>query len=163
MARENLQDVYIEQLKDLYSAEQQMLKVLPKMAEAATHTELRRAFVEHEVVTKVHVERLERIFTDLGEPPGGHKCKGMEGLLEEGKEALEKHEGEALDVLMIAGAQRVEHYEIAGYGCARTFANLLGLTDQAKLLQTTLDEEGATDHKLTAIAEHVVNIDAITA
>jgi ferritin-like metal-binding protein YciE len=161
MPKESLQDVYLEQLQDLYSAEQQILKALPKMAEAASHAELRGAFVEHEKVTRVQVERLERIFTELGEKPGGHKCKGMEGLLEEGSETIEKHDGSALDALMIASAQRVEHYEIAGYGCARTFANMLGLGDQASLLQETLDEEGETDHKLTALAERVINIDAI--
>ena len=158
--REGLQGVYVEQLQDLYSAEKQILKALPKMAKAATHTELRNAFVEHEKVTEKQVQRLEKLFADLGQKPGGHKCKGMEGLLEEGDETIEKHEGSALDAAMIASAQRVEHYEIAGYGCARTFANMLGLTDHARTLQETLDEEGETDHRLTAIAERVVNIDA---
>ncbi len=162
MASETLQDVYVEQLKDLYSAEQQILKALPKMAKAATHADLRRAFEEHEVVTRTHVERLEKIFTQLGEKPGGHKCKGMEGLLAEGDELLEEHdESEALDAAMIAAAQRVEHYEIAGYGSVRTFANMLGLSDHADILQRTLDEEGNTDKKLTVLAETVVNIDAV--
>ncbi|HEY6826120.1 MAG TPA: ferritin-like domain-containing protein [Gemmatimonadaceae bacterium] len=162
MASESLQDIYVEQLKDLYSAENQILKALPKMAEAATHAELRSAFEDHEVQTRTHVERLEKIFTQLGEKPGGHKCKGMEGLLAEGDELLEEHEeSEALDAAMIAAAQRVEHYEIAGYGSVRTFANMLGLSDQADLLQRTLDEEGDTDKKLTGLAETVVNIDAV--
>ena len=161
MAKESLQDIYLEQLQDLYSAEQQILKALPKMAGAAIHKELAGAFREHEVVTRRQVERLDRLFGQLGETPGGHKCKGMEGLLEEGNEALEKHSGSALDAAMIAAAQRVEHYEIAGYGTARTFANILGLADHAMLLQETLDEEGETDKRLTEIAERVVNIDAV--
>lgn len=164
MPNESLQDVYLEQLKDLYSAEQQILKALPKMANAASHADLRRAFQEHEVMTRTHVERLEKIFDNLGEKPGGHKCKGMEGLVAEGEELLEEHEaGEALDAAMIAAAQRVEHYEIAGYGSVRTFANLLGLGEHADLLQRTLDEEGDTDKRLTGLAETVVNIDAIRA
>jgi len=162
MASESLQDIYVEQLKDLYSAENQILKALPKMAKAATHADLRSAFEDHEVQTRTHVERLEKIFTQLGEKPGGHKCKGMEGLLAEGDELLEEHEeSEALDAAMIAAAQRVEHYEIAGYGSVRTFANMLGLSDNADLLQRTLDEEGDTDKKLTGLAETVVNIDAV--
>ena len=162
MARESLQEVYVEQLKDLYSAEQQILRALPKMADAAVHPQLRKAFTEHEQVTRVHVERLERIFDQLGEPPGGHKCKGMEGLLAEGDEVIEEHdESDARDAAMIAAAQRVEHYEIAGYGTVRTFANMLGLGEHADLLQQTLDEEGKTDHKLTELAETVINIDAV--
>lgn len=161
MPREDLHDVYIEQLKDLYSAEQQMLRALPRMASAATHEELRGAMTDHEKVTRVQVDRLERIFSELGESPSGHRCKGMEGLIVESEEALDKHDGSALDAAMIAAAQRVEHYEIAGYGCARTFANMLGLEEQARLLQETLNEEGETDQKLTAIAEKAVNIDAM--
>jgi ferritin-like metal-binding protein YciE len=162
MARESLQDVYVEQLKDLYSAEQQILRALPKMAKSAVHPELQKAFTDHEQVTRVHVERLERIFQQLGKSPGGHKCKGMEGLLTEGAELLEEHaESDALDAAMIAAAQRVEHYEIAGYGTVRTFANMLGLPEHAELLQKTLDEEGKTDHQLTELAETVVNIDAV--
>jgi ferritin-like metal-binding protein YciE len=162
MASESLQDVYVEQLKDLYSAEQQILKALPKMAKAATHADLRSAFEEHELLTRTHVDRLEKIFSQLGEKPGGHKCKGMEGLLAEGDELLEEHdESEALDAAMIAAAQRVEHYEIAGYGSVRTFANMLGFADQADILQRTLNEEGETDQKLSSLAETVVNIDAM--
>ena len=164
MERENLQSLYVEQLQDLYSAEQQILRALPKMAKKAAHTELRSAFTEHEKVTRVQVDRLEQLFGQLGEKPGGHECKGMKGLIAEGDEAMKEHEdSDVLDAAMIAAAQRVEHYEIAGYGVARTFANLLGLADQAAVLQKTLDEEGRTDHKLTAIAESVVNLDAMKA
>jgi ferritin-like metal-binding protein YciE len=132
------------------------------MAISAVHPELQKAFTDHEQVTRVHVERLERIFQQLGKSPGGHKCKGMEGLLTEGAELLEEHaESDALDAAMIAAAQRVEHYEIAGYGTVRTFANMLGLPEHSELLQKTLDEEGKTDHQLTELAETVVNIDAV--
>ena len=162
MAGETLQDIYVEQLKDVYSAEQQILKALPKLADAATHDGLRDAFKEHEVVTRTHVDRLERIFSQLGRPPGGHKCKGMEGLHAEGDELLDEHdESDALDAAMIAAAQRVEHYEIAGYGSVRTRAHMLGLGDQADLLPQTLDEEGDTDKRLTNLAETVVNMDAV--
>ena len=163
MAEESLQDVYVDQLKDLWSAEQQILKALPKMAQGAANAKLRSAFEEHEVVTRVHVERLEQIFQQLGEKPGGKKCKGMEGLLEEGKETLEEHEESiSRDAALIADAQRVEHYEIAGYGTVRTMANILGLADQAEILQKTLDEEGETDKKLTMLAETVVNVEAVS-
>jgi ferritin-like metal-binding protein YciE len=162
MARESLHEVYVEQLKDLYNAEQQILRALPKMAKSAVHPDLQKAFTDHEQVTRVHVERLERIFEELGKSPGGHKCKGMEGLLAEGDELREEHaESDALDAAMIAAAQRVEHYEIAGYGTVRTFANMLGFPEHAELLQQTLDEEGKTDHQLTELAETVVNIDAV--
>ena len=164
MERENLQSLYVEQLKDLYSAEQQILKALPKMARKAAHTELRSAFTEHEKVTRVQVDRLDKLFDQLGEKPDGKECKGMKGLIAEGDEAMKEHEdSDVLDAAMIAAAQRVEHYEIAGYGVARTFANLLGLADHAEILQKTLDEEGRTDHRLTAIAETVVNLDAMKA
>ncbi|HXT15010.1 MAG TPA: ferritin-like domain-containing protein [Gemmatimonadaceae bacterium] len=163
MADESLQDIYVEQLKDLYSAENQILKALPKMAKGAASKELSSSFQEHEVQTRTHVERLEKIFSQLGEKPGGHKCKGMEGLLEEGDEVLEEHdESPARDAAMIAAAQRVEHYEIAGYGTVRTMANMLGFADQATLLQQTLDEEGLTDKKLTTLAETVVNVQAVS-
>jgi ferritin-like metal-binding protein YciE len=160
---DSLQDIYVEQLKDLYSAEQQILKALPKMAKGASNKQLASGFQEHEVQTRTHVERLEKIFTDMGEKPGGKKCKGMEGLLEEGDEVLEEHEkSEARDAALIAAAQRVEHYEIAGYGTVRTMANILGLSNHAQLLQMTLDEEGTTDKKLTTLAETVVNVEAVS-
>lgn len=163
MDGETLQGIYIEQLKDLYSAEQQILRALPKLARNAANDELRTAFTDHEATTRTHVERLERIFADLGEKPGGHKCKGMEGLLEEGDEVLKEHEeSQARDAAMIAAAQRVEHYEMAGYGTVRTMAAMLGLAEHADLLQRTLDEEGQTDERLTDIAETVVNIRAVT-
>jgi ferritin-like metal-binding protein YciE len=161
MPGETLQDVYVEQLKDLYSAEQQILKALPKMAKAVTHADLRKAFQEHEVVTRTHVERLDSIFAQLGEKGTGHKCKGMEGLLAEGDELLEEHEqSEALDAALIAAAQRVEHYEIAAYGTLRTFARQLGREQDAQLLNETLQEEGQTDKKLTTLAESHINQDA---
>jgi ferritin-like metal-binding protein YciE len=164
MARENLQDLYIDQLRDLHSAENQILKALPKMIGKTTHPELKSALQEHQKITEKQVERLEMIFSELGERPGGHKCKGMEGLLEEGEEALTDFtDGDVLDAAIIASAQRVEHYEMAGYGTVRSMANMLGFDKHADLLQTTLNEEGEADHKLSALAERVVNIDALKA
>jgi ferritin-like metal-binding protein YciE len=164
MARENLQDLYIEQLRDLHSAENQILKALPKMINKTTHPELKSALQEHQKVTEKQVERLETIFSELGERPSGHKCVGMEGLLTEGEEALKDFEdGDVLDAAIIASAQRVEHYEMAGYGTVRSMANMLGFDKQADLLQETLNEEGEADHLLTGLAERVVNIDALKA
>ena len=164
MARENLQDLYVDQLRDLHSAENQILKALPKMIGKTTHPELKSALQEHQKITEKQVERLEMIFSELGERPGGHKCKGMEGLLEEGEEALTDFtDGNVLDAAIIASAQRVEHYEMAGYGTVRSMANMLGFDKHADLLQTTLKEEGEADHKLSALAERVVNIDALKA
>ncbi|HEX8430658.1 MAG TPA: ferritin-like domain-containing protein [Longimicrobium sp.] len=161
MALNTLNDLYVEQLRDLYSAETQILKALPKMAETAKHPELRQAFESHVAQTEEHVRRLEGIFADLDIKPGGHHCKGMEGLLKEASDTVkEKGDSDVLDAAMIANAQRVEHYEIAGYGCVRTYARLLGRTQDVTILQTTLDEEGDTDHKLTDMAERVINIDA---
>jgi ferritin-like metal-binding protein YciE len=163
MALESLQDLYLEQLKDLHSAERQIIEALPKMIEQTTHPELRRGFEMHLEQTKEQLRRLEQIGQRAGQKLTGHKCKGMEGLLEEGEELLEKRaDSDVLDAALIAAAQRVEHYEMAGYGCARTYARLLGLEDDAKLLQQTLDEEGDTDHKLTDLAESVINIEALT-
>jgi len=160
--RESLEKLYVEQLRDLNSAEEQILEALPKMQQAATHPELKKAFQQHYQQTEQQVQRLQRIFEDLGVKGEGHKCKGMEGLLEEGDEAIEEFkDSDVLDAALIASAQRVEHYEMAGYGCARTYANLLGLQEHHDLLQRTLDEEGETDHKLTNLAESVVNIDAL--
>jgi len=164
MARENLQDLYVEQLRDLHSAENQILKALPKMIGKTTHPELKTALTEHQKVTEKQVERLETIFSELGERPSGHKCVGMEGLLTEGEEALKDFEdGDVLDAAIIASAQRVEHYEMAGYGTVRSMANMLGFDKQADLLQETLNEEGEADHLLTGLAERVVNIDALKA
>ena len=162
MPRESLQKLYLEQLQDLYSAEEQILEALPKMAKKTEHSELKKAFQQHEVVTREQVTRLEKIFADLGEKPGGHTCKGMKGLVAEGEEVMKEFEdSDVRDAALISAAQRVEHYEIAGYGCARTYANMLGLDEHAQLLQKTLDEEGRTDHLLTNLAESVVNLDAM--
>jgi ferritin-like metal-binding protein YciE len=151
-----LKDLYINELKDLYSAENQLVKALPKMAKASDSDELRTAFEEHLEQTKGHVARLEKIFEALKESPKGKKCKGMEGLIEEGGELIEEDPGpEELDAGLIAAAQRVEHYEIAGYGCVRTYANLLGESEAVSLLEQTLAEEKETDEKLTELAEQI--------
>ena len=161
MPMESLQELYVEEIKDLYSAENQILKALPRMIKAATHPKLKKAFSKHEKQTRVHVTRLERICRELGESPRGKKCVGMEGLLQEGKDLMkEKPEPEVLDAGLISAAQHVEHYEMAGYGTCRTWARTLGFDNQAQLLQTTLDEEQQTDLDLTALAESSVNIDA---
>lgn len=161
MALNSLHDLYVEELKDLYNAENQLLKALPRMAKAATAPDLKAAFEDHLEVTRGHVDRLERIFGKLGVSPKGKKCKAMEGLVAEGKEVMEEDGEEAvMDAALIAAAQRVEHYEMAGYGCVRTFAKLLGYNDAARLLQETLDEEGDADKKLTELAETSINIEA---
>src|SRR5665213_385606 len=161
MKQTALKELYVDELRDIYSAENQLTKALPKMAKAATSDELRSGFEEHLEQTKGHVKRLEQIFQTLGEKPTGKKCKGMEGLIEEGKEMIEEEEleGEALDAGLISAAQRVEHYEIAAYGCVRTYANLLGESDAVELLEETLDEEKETDQKLTQLAEEI-NVEA---
>jgi ferritin-like metal-binding protein YciE len=146
-------DLLIEELKDLYSAENQLLKALPKMAKAANSEELRRAFETHLEQTEGHVKRLEKIAKRLDETPKGKKCKAMEGLVAEGKEVMaEDGEPALLDLALIGAAQKVEHYEIAGYGTARTLAELIGEDEVAKILQETLDEEGETDKILTTVA-----------
>ena len=157
----SLRELYVEELKDLYSAEHQILKALPKMIKAASDRDLQRAFSQHEKQTQRQVKRLERIFRQLGESPRGKRCRGMEGLLEEGSELIkEKPEPEVLNAGLISAAQRVEHYEIAAYGTVRTYAEQLGHADQASLLQETLDEEGETDKLLTTLAEGSINIEA---
>ncbi len=162
MPIESLQNLYIEELKDIYSAEQQIMKALPKMAAGANHNTLKTAFTEHLEVTREQVRRLETIFEELGEKPTGKKCKGMEGLLEEGEEMLkEPGDPDVKDAGLIGAAQKVEHYEIAAYGTARTLALQLGLQNHADLLQQTLDEEGETDKRLTSLAEGGVNKDAM--
>jgi ferritin-like metal-binding protein YciE len=159
---ETLKDLFIEELRDLYSAEKQIVKALPKMKKAAHADELKAAFEEHLEQTKGHVARLEQIFETLGEKPTGKTCKAMEGLVEEGSEMIhEKAEPAVKDAGLIAAAQRVEHYEMAGYGSARTFAEHLKMNDAAKLLQETLDEEEATDEKLTTLAETNINLQAV--
>lgn len=161
MAMESIQDLYLHELKDIYNAEKQILQALPKMAEKANHQELKQAFQDHQRVTEEQVRRLETIFSDLGQSPSGKKCKGMEGLIEEGREVLEEDaDPDVRDAALIAAAQRVEHYEIAAYGTARTYAQQLGFSNHADLLQRTLDEEGETDRLLTQLAENRVNSDA---
>jgi ferritin-like metal-binding protein YciE len=163
MALESLQELYLEQLKDLHSAERQIIEALPKMIERTKHAELRQAFELHLRQTKDQLRRLEQIGQRAKQDLSGHTCKGMEGLLEEGEEMLkERADSDVLDAALISAAQRVEHYEMAGYGCARTYARLLGLDDDAKVLQQTLNEEGETDHLLTAIAERAINVEALT-
>ena len=161
MEMESLKELYVDELKDLYSAEKQLVKALPKMAKNATNPELQQAFTKHLEETEGHVDRLEQIFDMLGERAGGKKCKGMEGLIEEAKELLEEDAAEAvLDAGLISKAQHVEHYEMAGYGTVRTYAQQLGLDDQAELLQQTLDEESSANELLTQIAETSVNLEA---
>ncbi len=163
MELETLKDLYVEELKDLYSAENQILKALPRMIKVSSHPKLKKAFTAHERQTRQHVKRLERICKQLGVSPKGKKCSGMEGLLQEGKDLIaEKPEPDVLDAGLISAAQHVEHYEMAGYGTVRTWARLLGYEDQADVLQQTLDEEGDCDHLLTAIAETGINVDADT-
>ncbi len=164
MEMETLKDLYVSELKDLWSAEKQILKALPKMIKAASHPQLKKAFTDHQKATEKHVTRLETICADLDITPRGKKCVGMEGLLEEGSELIkEKPDADVLDAGLIAAAQHVEHYEMAGYGCVRTYARQLGYNKQADLLQTTLDEEGDADKLLTQIAESSINIEAETA
>lgn len=161
MSLDSLHALYVNELKDLYNAENQLLKALPRMAKAASAPGLKAAFTEHLEVTRGQVERLDRIFAELGVSPKGKKCKAMEGLVEEGKEVMEEDgEPSVIDAALIAAAQRVEHYEMAGYGCVRTFATLLGYEDAAALLQETLDEEGEADKKLTELAETVIDVEA---
>ncbi len=161
MKLNTLHDAFVHELQDLYSAEKQLIQALPKMAKAASNEELTAAFEEHLEETKGHVDRLERLFEHLEASPRGHKCKAMEGLIAEGNETLkEDASSEVLDALIVSIAQKIEHYEIAGYGTARTFAQCLGLREAADTLQETLDEESAADEKLTEIAESAVNEEA---
>ena len=158
---QTLDDLYKDMLKDLYSAEKQLVKALPKMAKNAQSSDLQKAFQEHLKQTEGHVERIERIFSDLGSSPRGKKCVGMEGLVEEGNELLQEQvDPDVLDAGLIAAAQKVEHYEIASYGTVRSWAERLGYNQAAKLLQQTLDEEGDANKKLTQLAESYVNMEA---
>jgi ferritin-like metal-binding protein YciE len=157
-----LRDLYVEQLQDLYSAETQLVEALPKMAKAASHSQLQSAFKEHLEQTKTHAQRIEQILGTMGAQTGAQKCKAMEGLIKEGEEMIKSRgDSDAIDAGLIAAAQRVEHYEMAGYGCVRTYARTLGDEQAARLLQQTLDEEGMADKKLTSLAEEVVNIEAM--
>jgi ferritin-like metal-binding protein YciE len=163
MPIDTLQDLYLEELRDIYNAEQQIMKALPLMAGGATNPELRAAFEEHLRVTREQVRRLDSIFSELDQKPTGKKCKGMEGLIEEGQEMLEEDvDPDVKDAALIAAAQKVEHYEIATYGTVRNYARQLGLTSQVDLLQRTLDEEGETDKRLTSLAESGINEQALT-
>ena len=161
MKENSLKELYVEELKDLYSAETQLVKALPKMAKAATNSDLKAGFAEHLKQTEGHVGRLEKIMKSLDESPKGKKCKGMEGLIKEGAELIEEDPGdEELDAGLISAAQRVEHYEMAGYGCVATYAKLLGDDQAETLLRETLDEEKETDRRLTQLAQHI-NVEAM--
>ena len=156
MPNESFKQLYVDELKDLYSAENQLVKALPKMAKAATSEELREGFEEHLEQTKGQVQRLETIFQSLNESPKGKKCMGMEGLVKEGSEVMEEDlEDAVLDAALIGAAQRVEHYEIAAYGTVCEFAKVLGETKHASLLEETLEEEKETDEKLTQLAKEI--------
>jgi ferritin-like metal-binding protein YciE len=168
MSLDSLEDLYFEQIRDLYSAEQQIIEALPKMVEAAANRELSAGLAKHLEQTREHVRRLEEIGDRMDEKIEGKKCKGMAGILKEGEESVDEDGDPTItDSGLIATAQRVEHYEIAGYGCARTYAEALGLEDDAELLQQTLDEEAETDEKLTeiglsllkAVSAHEVSIE----
>lgn len=162
MKMEDLQDLFHDELKDVYDAEHQIIKALPKMAKAATSPQLKAGFESHLKQSEEHVARLEKVFDILGKKPAKKTCKAMKGLIEEGDEVVkEKADPDVKDAALIASAQRVEHYEIAAYGCLRTWAGLLGMDDAKKLLQTTLDEEGATDEKLTKLSESI-NVNAMS-
>lgn len=164
MEMESLRDLYVEELKDLYSAEKQIARALPRLARAVKNDELRALFQTHVDQTLRQIERLERICEDLGEKPTGKKCVGMEGILEEAKELLEeKPAPEVLDAGAIAAQQHVEHYEMAGYGTVRTYARLLGHEEHVRLLEETLEEEKQTDVLLTELAERIINVEAARA
>ncbi len=161
MKLNTLRDLYVEQLRDMYDAEKQLTKALPKMAKASTSPKLKEAFETHLRETEGHVKRLEQVFTALDMAPRGKKCKAMQGLIEEGSEMMEENgEPEVIDAGLIAAAQRVEHYEMAGYGTVRTYAQTLGEKQAATLLQQTLDEEKHADELLTQIAENTINVQA---
>jgi len=156
MQKNSLRELYIDELRDLYSAENQLIKALPKMAKASTNDQLREAFGEHLEQTKGHVSRLEQIFEQLDEKASGKKCVGIEGLIKEGAETMdEDYTEEIMDAAIIGAAQRVEHYEVAAYGTVRSLAELLGENDQVSLLEQTLEEEKQADKKLTQISEEV--------
>ena len=162
MKLDTLKTLYTNELRDLYNAEGQLLKALPKMAKAASSEELKDAFEKHLEQTKSHVERLEEVFEDIGEKPKGKTCRAMKGLIKEGSEILQEDgEESVIDAGIIVAAQKVEHYEIAGYGSVRTFAQLLGKDRSAELLQTTLEEESEANQLLNKLAEDIVNPEAL--
>jgi ferritin-like metal-binding protein YciE len=163
MQKSSLKELYVEELRDIYDAESQLVKALPEMAKAATSEELQSGFEEHLEQTKEHVRRLEKVLNDLGEKAKGKKCKGMQGLVAEGKEIIEEDfEDDVKDAALISAAQRVEHYEIAAYGTVRTYAEILGEQNAVSLLEKTLNEEKETDEKLTELAEGI-NVEATEA
>jgi ferritin-like metal-binding protein YciE len=156
MQNSSLKGLYVEELRDIYDAESQLVKALPEMAKAATSEELRSGFEDHLEQTKEHVRRLEKVLNDMGEKAKGKKCKGMQGLVSEGKEIIEEDfEHDVRDAALISAAQRVEHYEIAAYGTVRTYAEILGEQNAVSLLEKTLEEEKETDEKLTELAEGI--------
>jgi ferritin-like metal-binding protein YciE len=156
MSHNNLKSLYVDELRDLYNSEQQLIKALPKMAKAANSDELRKGIEEHLEQTRQHATRLEQILSALGEPVKGKKCKGMAGIVAEGGEMLsEDFEGALMDAALISAAQRVEHYEIAAYGAVHAYAELMGESEAASLLQRTLEEEKETDQKLTELSEGI--------
>ena len=156
MADNGLRDLYLDELRDLHNAENQLVKALPKMAKASSSDELREGFEQHLEQTKGHVERLEQIFEAMDESPKGKKCAGMEGLVKEGSEVMEEDfDGAVMDAALIGAAQRVEHYEIAAYGTVIAFANQLGESEHASLLKDTLEEEKETDQKLTSLSQDI--------
>ena len=160
MTQNSLKNLYVKELKDIYSAEKQMTRALPRMAKAASSPELRNGFEDHLKQTQGHVERLEEIFEMLDEKPGGKKCAGMEGLINEGAEVMgDDFEDDVMDVALISSAQRVEHYEIAAYGTVAAHADLLGESAHATLLRQTLEEEKETDEKLNELSQ-AINVSA---
>jgi ferritin-like metal-binding protein YciE len=162
MKIETMEDLFLEQVEDLYDAERRLVKALPKMAEASTSLSLRQAFESHLMETEGHVTRLENVFRSVGHDPKGHTCDAMKGLISEGEEIISDIDQSSLrDAGLIASANRVEHYEIAAYGSARTFADILGLSEAASLLEQTLQEEKKADQKLTLLAENMVNDEAL--
>ena len=163
MAAKSLNELFVEELRDMYDGENRLTKALPRMAKAAEHPELQAAFTSHLKETERQVRRLEQVFRSVGEKPRGKKCDGIIGIVEEGRTAMEQLDGAVLDAALIAGAQKVEHYEIASYGTLAYFAGLLGNDDAKNLLGETLDEEKAADRKLNDIAKSRVNRDALMA
>lgn len=160
MKLHSLQNLYVEELRDLYDAENQLIKALPKFIKAARSEKLKEAINEHLEETRGHLDRLDEIFNELDHTPKGKTCKGMKGAIDEAQELIKQADETVLDAALISAIQKMEHYEIAGYGCVRSYANLLGSSEVANLLQETLDEESQVDNKLTQLAEEVVNIHA---
>src|ERR671914_493332 len=161
MPAKSLQELFVEEIRDIYDGEKRLLRALPKMARAASSADLELAFTKHTKETEKQVKRLEQVFRALGQKPRGKKCDGIMGIVEEGNHAMEELEGPVLDAALIAGGQKVEHYEIASYGTLAYFAELLGDDRSKRLLGQTLEEEKATDEKLTAIAKSTVNREAL--